>query len=364
VGGLQEALAAGHLSNWQTLRALAGLDLHRTAAGVLRAHIRDSKLRQALGSFWQVSGSSPFRSPAVLAAFHHIQSRFGVWYPPGGMNRVAQALGHLVQDLGVLIRLGSPVEKILARGPRVTGVVTNGKTLPADAIVSNGDFVRTHRELLPDTATARRIEARPGAFEPTCSGVVFFFGLDRRYDQLRHHAFFFSRDPAREFEDIFERGVPTEDPTLSVCAPSRTDPSVAPDGCENVSVLVHAPSPRPGREESKLLGHTRALVIQKLERMGLEDFGRRIRVQHVQTPADVERLYGANRGALYGLASHGRLRGGFKPANRSADYENLYFAGGGANPGPGLPLSVMSGQIAANCFLKDAGVTNPSSLGD
>jgi phytoene dehydrogenase-like protein len=134
-----------------------------------------------------------------------------------------------------------------------------------------------------------------------------------------------------------------------------SSPFRAPDGCEIVCVSAHTPYLRPGQDWSKIVGIYRELVVGKLERMGLRDFSKHVRVEHSQTPADLERLYHLDRGAVYGRASHGRLSGGFKPAQRSKDFKNLTFAGGSVNPGPGVSLSLMSGQIAADCVLQDLG---------
>lgn len=352
VGDFTDVAFGGGLGGTQGLGTLVGMDLHRTVAGAISRHFQDPRLRQLFEHFMQYVGSSPWKAPAILASIHHIQLSFGVWYPRGGMNRLARALEQLAADVGVRVKTGVAVERIVTAHGRVTGVEAGGNSWPADAVVSNADHVRTHLDLLPQSTTTARLKSR-NAPEPSCSGVTFYFGLNRRYDRLWHHDFFFSRDPRREFTDIYDQGVPTSDPTLCVCAPSRTDPTVAPAGCENVYVLVHTPYLRPGQDWSKIVKPYRDLVVQKLERMGLEGFSKAIQVEHVQTPGDLEQTYRLDRGAIYGVVSHGRLAGGFKPANRSKEFPNLYFAGGSVNPGPGVPMALMSGQIAAAEVLKD-----------
>lgn len=357
VAGLSDLFRPQDLLNTGGLRILRDMDLPSTVARAIHRYIHDPRLRQLLEHFMQYVGSSPYAAPAILCAIHHIQLEFGVWYPMGGINQVAAALTRLAEDCGVRLLLGKPVERLVCQDAHIAEVVVGGKYLPADGVIVNADFVRTHQELLPATPTQRQIVQAPRRYEPSCSGVVGYFGLNRRYAQLRHHDFFFSKDPVHEFEDIYERKIPTRDPTLCVCCPSRTDPSVAPPGCENVYILVHTPYLQGTERWEEFLRGYRDLIIAKLERCGLKEFRRHIQVERWMTPNDLEARYRVDRGAIYGMVSHGRFRGGFKPSNRSRDFRNLYFCGGSVHPGPGVPMALMSGQIAADCVLHDWGQT-------
>jgi phytoene dehydrogenase-like protein len=213
--------------------------------------------------------------------------------------------------------------------------------------------VLTHRKLLAGTPVAQRFECRRG-YEAACSGVVLYLGLDRRYRQLLHHNFVFSRDPHEEFDFVYHQGQPAPDPTCYVCAPAETEANVAPEGGEALYVLVHTPYLRPDHDWKVLYPHYRQLIFDKLKTTaGLDDIEKRIRVEHWLTPQDIETRYHVLNGAIYGLASHGRLNGAFKPANRSPDMQCLYLAGGAAHPGPGMPMVMMSGWIAADSLDKD-----------
>ena len=213
------------------------------------------------------------------------------------------------------------------------------------------DSVRTHRDLLEGPA-AGAIDRRRST-EPACSGVVLYLGLRKRYDHLLHHNFVFSRDPKEEFDWIYRRGEPAPDPTCYVCAPSGTDPGTAPDGGEALYVLVHTPWLRDHHDWEKMLPAYREKILAKLAGAGMEDIRERIAVERVLTPADIHRRYQVLSGAIYGLASHGRMRGAFKPGNRSPDVRGLYLAGGSAHPGPGMPMALMSGWTAADALDKD-----------
>ena len=228
-------------------------------------------------------------------------------------------------------------------------------------MVSNSDSVRTHRELIGGKAE-RKFMKRRRRYEPACSGVVLYLGLKRRYEQLLHHDFVFSRDPHEEFEYIYRRGQPAPDPTCYVCAPATTEPSVAPAGGEALYVLVHTPYLRPQHNWDEMLPGYRRTILEKLKSTaGLQDLEENIVFESQLTPQDIHQRYHVLNGAIYGLASHGRFFGGFKPANRSRDIAGLYLAGGAAHPGPGMPMVLMSGWIAADALDQDAVGAKPKS---
>ena len=169
-----------------------------------------------------------------------------------------------------------------------------------------------------------------------------------------HHNFVFSHSPEEEFEAIYGRGEPAPDPTCYVCAPARTEPGVAPAGGDALYVLVHTPFLRPHHNWDRMFPAYRKTILEKLSRTaGLTDIDDRILVERWLTPADIHERYGVLNGAIYGIASHGRWLGAFKPSNRSPDVKGLYLAGGAAHPGPGMPMVLMSGWIAADALDRD-----------
>jgi phytoene desaturase len=345
------------------LRALAAMRPGRSVASTVRSHASDARVAQMLDRFTQYVGSAPDQSPAVLCGIAHMQSSEGVWYPRGGTAAVPRALESLARDLGVDIRCGVGVRRIIVDpGQRVRGLETDeGEQIELAAVVANSDCVRTHRDLLGGEARQRFEKRR--AYEPACSGVVLYLGLDRAYEHLVHHNFVFSRDPEAEFDAIYRRGEPADDPTCYVAAPARTDPDVAPPLGEALYVLVHTPYLRAHHDWKQLLPSYRRTILDKLAKAaGLRDLERRIQFEYWLTPQDIHDRFGVLNGAIYGLASHGKFFGAFKPPNRSPDVAGLYFAGGSSHPGPGMPMVLMSGWIAADALDRD-GLVRRSLLG-
>ncbi len=355
VGGISDTFKSSGMFDLAVLKDVMSLRMGKSVASVVRACVPDERAAQMIDHFTQYVGSSPEASPAVLCGIAHMQTKEGVWYPMGGTRAVPEALHKLATELGVNIRTSCDVESIETVGNTVVGVkLTDGETISADAVVSNCDSVRTHRELLrahskPLTLTRKK------DIEPACSGVVFYLGLKERYDHLLHHNFVFSKDPHEEFDWIYKRGMPAPDPTCYVCAPSSTEPAVAPPGGEALYVLVHTPYLRPNHNWPAMLPEYREVIFDKLERTGgMHGLRERIVTEDSLTPEGIHKRYRVLSGAIYGLASHGKFLGAFKPANRCRDLNGLYFAGGAAHPGPGMPMVMMSGWIAADTLDQDA----------
>ncbi len=334
-----------------TLRDVLALRMGRSVAGMVRGHVADAKVAQMLDHFTQYVGSSPYASPAVLCSIAHMQASGGVWYPKGGTRAVAEALAALARRHGATLVgdtdiAGLDIDKGAVKAVRTTA----GERHPVSAVVSNMDAMRTYAELVG----GEHENAYKGRFKPACSGVVLYLGLSKGYDHLLHHDFVFSRDAAEEFDWIYNRGEPAPDPTCYLAAPARTDPTVAPPGGEALYILVHTPYLRPHHDWSTMFPAYRQVILDKLKRTaGLTDIEDRIVVERALTPQDIHDRYKVLDGAIYGLASHGKFLGAFKPGNRSRQVQGLYLAGGAAHPGPGMPMVMMSGWIAADALDQD-----------
>ncbi|HEV7302308.1 MAG TPA: phytoene desaturase family protein [Tepidisphaeraceae bacterium] len=354
IGGIRDMMDPKASFNLGTLSDVMAMGMGRSVAGTIRSYIGDGRVSQMLDHFTQYVGSSPEASPAVLCGIAHMQTNDGVWYPMGGTGAVPAALAKLARELGVNVITSAEAARIEHDGNGVAGVtLKDGRRLPASAVVSNMDAVRTYRELIGGR-DAQKFEKSRGSFEPACSGVVLYLGLKQRYDHLLHHDFVFSRDPHEEFDYIYRRGEPAPDPTCYLAAPAGTEPGVAPAGGEALYVLVHTPYLRPGQDWRKMLPDYRRVILDKLKRTaGLTDIEDRIVVERTLTPQDIHDRYRVLNGAIYGLASHGKFLGAFKPANRRKDIAGLYVAGGAAHPGPGMPMVLMSGWIAGDSLDQD-----------
>ncbi|HWQ14676.1 MAG TPA: phytoene desaturase family protein [Roseiflexaceae bacterium] len=363
---LYEAAAGPFLlSPFASLRAMlrpaavAGalaIDPFRTVDRAVRSFFCSPHLRQLFNRYATYNGSSPYRAPATFNLIPYVEWSQGGWHVCGGMYEVARALERVARRLGVEIRTGTPVDRIIVRGGAARGVrLAGGEELECTAVVANVDPRTVYGRLIPQAAAElRRLER----LELSYSGFVLLLGVEGRYPQLAHHNVFFTADDRREFDAIVGRRVPYADPTVYVCAPSVTDPLLAPPGATNLFVLVNAPALSARVRWAREAGPYRDLVIRRLERMGLEGLGRRIVVERVITPADIAARYAAPGGAIYGLASNGPLAAFLRPPQRARRIRGLYFAGGGTHPGGGIPLVLLSGRSAAHHLLASGGAAS------
>jgi phytoene desaturase len=311
--------------------------LHRSAV----AHFDDVRLVQWADRYATYSGSSPFKAPATLACIPHLEARHGCWYPMGGLDRLRTSLAEVAAAIGVDVVTGVDVTSIEA-DDRVTAVVTaDGAREPTDVVVANTDAEHLYRDLLPDPGMLRAVRRA----QRSTSGFVLCAGVRGLTPSLAHHNVWFSNDYATEY-DALGAGRLADDPTIYACVSSVTDPSQAPDGCENWFLLVNTPS---GVEvDAESYGD---VVLDRLAGHGV-DLRPRIETRFTMTPADIERRYRAPGGAIYGTSSNGMRAAFTRPANRGSK-PGLYLVGGSSHPGGGLPLVAVSAKIVTDMVVAD-----------
>ena len=347
---------------WKNLRhlpAVAHLDAFRTLDEAVRDHVHDRRLQQLLNRFATYNGSSPYRAPATLSLIPAVEFGMGGWYIKGGMYGLAKALELLARECGAVIRTGCAVRRVLAGRDGVKGVETEtGEVIHTDRVICNADALYALRSLIPD-AGAERVRR----VEPSLAGFVIMLGVHHRYPALAHHNVFFSPDYEAEFDALFRRGLPAENPTVYVSASSAVDPTMAPEGHSNLFILVNAPALPAGNgthdrswDWKRNAGGYRDRVLDLLEERGLADLRRHVVVERMITPEDFRVRFNAFRGAIYGLSSNTRWSAFLRPSNRVRRIRGLYLVGGSTHPGGGIPLVLLSGRITAGLVMEDAGV--------
>ena len=338
--------------SYYKLKLLGGkIDYKNSMSESIHQRLSDPQLRMIFEYFIKYVGSSAMDSPGYMNLMPMIQFDYGLWYVRGGMYNLAKGLGRLMEEMGIPIHLNADVEAIEKAGKRVTGIrMTDGTVHSSDIIVSNMEVIPAYKKLLNEPASfTRKLEK----FAPACSGIVLHIGTDKPFPQLAHHNFFYSEDQHKHFDTVFHKKQLPQDPTLYVVAPTRTDPSKAPEGCDNIKILPHIPPLEDGSDithEDYVALKDRC--IDKMERCGLTGLRESIVVEDLLTPVDIERMYRSNRGSIYGVVTDWKLNYGFKAPKTSSRYKNLYFTGGSTNPGGGMPMVILSGQQCADRIIK------------
>jgi phytoene desaturase len=315
----------------------------RTLQRSAESFFDDPRLVQWAGRYATYSGSSPYAAPATLACIPHIEARFGCWYPMGGLDALRAAFDRVARDIGVEIHTGTDIAAIVApdAGP-VTGVrLADGSEEPADIVVANTDAEHLYADLLPDAGALKRVRKA----KRSTSGFVLCVGVRGLTPALQHHNVWFSDSYRAEYDQL-DAGELADDPTIYACVSSVTDPSQAPDGCENWFLLVNTP---PDVEiDADAYGE---VVLDRLAERAV-DLRPRIEHRHTMTPADIERRYRSPGGAIYGTSSNGKRAAFVRPANRGAR-PGLYLVGGSSHPGGGLPLVTTSARIVTDMITED-----------
>lgn len=332
------------------LLRLPQIDALRSVHASTEAAFTDKRLVQMFDRYATYNGSNPFIAPATLNVIPWVEYGIGGYYVRGGMYRIVEKLHELALSHGVRVHLNADVERILHDGTHVRGVCVDGATVHADYVLCNGDVVESFNTLIEGFDRTRR---RLNRLEPSVSGMVFLWGVKGVFPQLAHHNIVFSSDYEREFYQIFnERRAPSE-PTIYVSISSKTDADHAPPGAENWFVLLNMPY-LDGQHWEQVVNQMRYAVLKGLHAVGI-DVEARIEVESVVTPEEFYRLYRSNKGSIYGISSNTKTAAFLRPANRSRQLRGLYFAGGSAHPGGGVPLVLLSGKMAAELILEDSG---------
>lgn len=342
----------GDPPSWRSFLQFSPFDLLkidglRSMQAAIEHFVKSPQLRQLLGRFATYVGASPYLAPATLNVIAHVEMAGGVWYPAGGIYSIAHGMRRLAEELGVNICTNQQVRSIDIKDGAVRGVTTSeGHHHLAEAVIANVHVATVYKNLLPPHPTYQRRLTKLQRQEPSCSGFIMLLGVAGTYPELAHHNIFFSQNYEREFDDIFGRGIPPIDPTIYVSITSKSTPADAPAGHENWFILVNAPALGTRWDWDAQTEHYRNLILNRLASRGY-DLNNRIVTEHILTPADLERLTGARRGALYGASSNSRWAAFRRPHNRSSDVEGLFFAGGTTHPGGGVPMVTLSGKVAA-----------------
>ena len=323
------------------------IDYKPTMSEAISQRLSDPKLRSIFEYFIKYVGSSALAAPGYMNMMPIIQFDFGLWYVRGGMYQLAEGMAKLMSEMEIKVHLEADVTAITREGKTVTGLsLADGRNLKFDTVVSNMEVVPTYEKLLGEP---RKFMRKLDKFKPACSGIVIHLGTDRIYPELAHHNFIYSQNQHKHFQTVFEKEELPDDPTLYVVAPTRTDPSKAPDGGDNIKILPHIP---PLSESSNITHEDylalRERVLDKMERLCTPDLRKHIVTEDFLTPVDLERMYRSNKGSIYGVVSDWKLNHGFKAPKTSSKYKNLYFCGGSINPGGGMPMVVLSGQKVAD----------------
>ena len=334
---------------------LIRLEAYRSVYSVVARHIRDPHLRQLFSFHSLLVGGNPFTTTSIYTLIHCLERKWGVYFPAGGTTALVQALVKLFTDLGGEMRLDAEIGEIETGGGRVRGVVEkSGARHRFDLVASNADVFHTYDRLLRNEARATRMRKRLARSAYSMSLFLIYFGTRRRYPDLLHHNIIFGPRYRELLTDIFSRGRLADDFSLYLHAPTRSDPTLAPPGCEAFYVLspvphlgklaIDWPSAAPAYAE-RILGY--------LEKFYLPELRREIVTQRIFTPQDFKTELNSHHGSAFSLEPRLTQSAYFRVHNRDRRIKGLYFVGAGTHPGAGIPGVINSAKATAAIITDD-----------
>lgn len=326
------------------------LDVFTSLDKFVRKQFDDVRARQILLYEMVFLGSSPSNAPALYSLLSHVDLDLGVYFPKGGMISIAEGLARLAEDRGAKIIYGTEVKSIMTSGGRAVGVRTGAGEIRADAVISNADYAHTELSLLGDGERSYgqsywdRATVAP-------SMLVAYMGTKEKIPGLEHHNLYFSTDWDRHFDKIFKNPAWPDDPCLYASVVSKTDPSVAPEGKENIFLLVPA---APGLRDDD---ETREAVFNEAMDTLESKIGTTIRdkleVKRLYSQRDFAGDYHAFKGTALGISHTLSQTAVFRPARRSKKLKGLYYAGQYTHPGIGVPMVLIAAELAAKAVAED-----------
>jgi phytoene desaturase len=334
---------------WCILNAYK-LDAFRTMNAANESIFSNPKVVQLFNRYATYNGSDPWQTPATLNIIPHLEFGIGAFFPKKGMFSISQSLANLATDLGAKFVFNAKVEEIVIEknGQKIVkGVKVNGENLPFDLVVSNTDIVNTYKKLLPHETQPSKILNQP----KSSSALIFYWGINRTFEELSLHNIFFSKDYQDEFEHIFKHQAIGNDPTVYINITSKHKADDAPPHCENWFVMINVPN-NSGQDWEKLIALAKKNILDKLSRMLGTDVRQYIEAEMILDPRSIESKTSSSQGALYGNSSNNRYAAFLRHANFSSTIKNLYFCGGSVHPGGGIPLAVSSAKIVADLIGK------------
>jgi phytoene desaturase len=336
---------------------LMRLQAWRSVYDKVASFVQDEHLRQAFSFHSLLVGGNPFATSSIYALIHALERRWGVWFPRGGTGALIQAMVRLLQDLGGEVRLNSPVERITMSGGRVDGLVVDGETMAFDMVASNADVVHTYRRLLGQEPRGRKEGARLGGMRHSMSLFVIYFGLKRKHPDIRHHTVIFGPRYRELISEIFKGPEVPDDFSLYLHAPTRTDPALAPEGCDAFYVLAPVPHLASADVDWAVEGpRYRDRILAYLEERHMPGLTADLETCRIFTPVDFRDQLNAHQGSAFSLEPILTQSAYFRVHNRDDEIPNLYFVGAGTHPGAGVPGVVGSAKATAGLMIDDARV--------
>jgi len=319
---------------------------YRSVFGKVSSNFKNHKMRVAFSFHPLLIGGNPLNTTAYYCLIAHLEKLHGVHYAMGGTGAIVRELVHLIERHGGTLRTETEVAEILTEDGAASGVrLASGETLHADVVVSNADPAWTYGKLLGGTKRKRWTDAKLGRAAYSMGLFVWYFGTNRRFDDVYHHTMVLGPRYEGLLRDIFSRKKLTEDFSLYLHRPTANDPSLAPEGCDSFYVLSPVPNLGSGTDWAREAPAYRDRVLKRLEETVMPGLGQHIVTERMMTPLDFRDRLNSRNGAAFAMEPQLFQSAWFRPHNVSEEARNLFLVGAGTHPGAGVPGVIASARV-------------------
>jgi phytoene desaturase len=334
------------------LKGVAQSNIFSSVSTYVRKSFKDHRLVSLLEFPVLFLGAMPNKIPALYTMMNYAALEQGTFYPMGGMTKIIEGMQHLAQELGVQFLTNSPIQKIVIKDKKVSALETKTGTFHTDALIASADYHHVEQQLLePEYRNYSERYWDKKTFAPSC--LIYYVGVNKKIKNLLHHNLYFDSDFEKHSQEIYQAPQWPSDPLFYVCCPSKTDPNVAPIGMENLFILVPiATGLKDGEDYRNEYFHK---LIKRIENHTGEKFEDQIVYKKSYCVDDFVKDYNAYKGNAYGLANTLLQTAVLKPTMKNKKLPNMFYTGQLTVPGPGVPPSLISGQVVAkeiNQYLK------------
>lgn len=338
------SLSITEYADLRLLRQAFRIQLLSSMSSHVRRYFNHPRLIKLLEFPVLFLGATPQNTPAMYSMMNHADLALGTWYPQGGMNEIVKAMVAVAQEQGVKFTYNCEVRAIRVGHRKASGINTEQGDFEADVIVSNADYQHTDQVLLGPkyrNYSAQYWDSR--TLSP--SSLLFYIGTNKRIESIEHHNLFFDEDFEQHAREIYTSPQWPSKPLFYVSCTSKTDPTVAPPGCENLFFLMPV---APGlKDDEAIRERYYDALMHRLEHITGQPVRNSVVVKRSYALDDFTADYHSFKGNAYGLANTLKQTAFLKPRMRSKNVENLFYTGQLTVPGPGVPPSIISGRVVA-----------------
>ncbi len=337
---------------WDVVKGLFKLDLFSSMQKHVGHYFTNARLKELMEFPVLFLGAMPSDTPALYSLMNYADITGGTWFPQGGMYKVVEAIHQLAVSLGVQFHFNTPVTHLPVKNKKIEELVTPAGSYQADVVIASADYHFVETTLLPSgyqSYSEKYWDSRVMA--PGC--LIFYIGLNKKLADIQHHMLFFDADFKKHAEEIYITKQWPQEPLFYVSVTSATDETTAPPGCENLFFLIPV-APGLQHDDEELREHYFLKVVERMERLTNQSIKESIVYKHSYAHKEFVEDYHSFKGNAYGLANTLMQTAVLKPSVKSKKVSNLYYTGQLTVPGPGVPPSLISGEVVAATILKDS----------